>query len=112
MDQIKISAILYQEDSWWIAQGLEFDITAQAPSLPELHDRFAMKVLAEVVISLDLNEQPLEGVPPAPDLFWQMFKDSKMAVSADPSPARIEDSPVVPHIIPYMKIGQRAAMAA
>ena len=112
MDQIKINVVLYQEDNWWIAQGLEFDISAQASSLHELHSLFAMKVVTEIVISQDLKIQPLEGIAPAPELFWQMFKEATMAVSADPPPVRIEDGPLAPHIISTMKIGQMAEMAA
>jgi len=112
MDQIKINVVLYQEDKWWIAQGLEFDISAQASSLPELHNLFAMKVATEIAISQDLKIQPLAGIAPAPDLFWQMFKEATMEVSAGATPVRIEDGPLAPHIISCMKIGQRAEMAA
>lgn len=112
MDQIKISAILYQEDSCWIAQGLEFDISAQASSLPDLHSLFMMKIATEIVISHDLGLEPLAGIPSAPDLFWRMFEEATMAVSSDSPPVRIEDGPLVPHIISSMKIGQMAAMAA
>ncbi len=78
---IEVRAVLYQEGDCWIAQGLEFDITAQAPSLPELHNRFAMKVASEVAISLDLKEQALEGIPSAPELFWRMLEEATMTVS-------------------------------
>ncbi len=110
--RIEISAVLYQEDTCWIAQGLDYDITAQAPSLPDLYNRFAMKIVSEIVISLDLKKQPLEGIPRAPELFWRMFEEATMTVSVEPPSVRIVDSEVAPQIIPHMKIGQRAGMAA
>lgn len=109
MDIFEFSAILYQEDSHWIAQGLEFDITAQAPSLPELHKRFAMKIASEVAISLDLGKKPLENVGPAPEEFWRMFEGAKLTVDAESTPVRISDGAMTPRIIPHMKVGQLEA---
>lgn len=111
-EKIEISVVLYQEGNCWIAQGLEYDITAQAFSLPELHQRFALKVAAEVVISIDLGKEPLQGLSPAPEVFWRMFEDAPMSVSAEPPPVRIEDGTIAPRIIPRMKIGSFAAAAA
>lgn len=106
MDTIDISAVLYQEGGFWIAQGLEYDVTAQASSLPDLHEKFAMKIATEISISLDLGREPLEGVAPAPKFFWQMFSDAKITVSAEAPPVRVEDGARVPRIIPRMKVGQ------
>lgn len=109
MDTIEISAVLYQEGDCWIAQGLEFDITAQAPSLQEVHQKFVTKVMTEVVISLDLQKNPLEDIREAPIEFWRMYKDAEMTVTAERPPIRITDGASAPRINSTMKIGQLAA---
>ena len=109
MNEIEISVILYQEDSHWIAQGLEHDITAQAPSLPELSERFAMKVLAEAAISMELGREPLQGIDPAPARFWRMFDDAKMDVTTEQPPLTIIGKANPPRFTPRLKIGQLAA---
>lgn len=110
MQPIEISAVAYEEGGHWIVQGLEYDIIAQADSLPDAHDAFAIKILAEVGISLDLDREPLEGIEPAPTEFWTMFKDASMSVSAEMPPVRLSNHKVTPKVtIPRMKVGQRLA---
>ncbi len=110
MNSIDINVVLYQEDSHWIAQGLEYDITAQAPSLPELRERFARKVAAEVAISLELRLEPLGGIDPAPERFWRMFDEAKMSVAMESPPFAIPGGVDYPRIVPRMKVGQLEAV--
>jgi len=108
--KIEISVILYQADSHWVAQGLEYDITAQAPTLPALKDRFETKVSAEVAISLDLNRRPLEGIGRAPERFWKMFDEATMTVVSDRAPrVEIAGNVPTPMLNHRMKIGQLKA---
>ena len=106
MNAVEISVILYQEDNHWIAQGLEYDITAQSPTLPELRERFAAKVAAEIAISMDLGREPLEGIDPAPRNFWRMFEDAKMTIEAEQPPFAIQGGFAAPRIVSRMKVGQ------
>lgn len=108
---INISVIMYQDGVFWIAQGLEYDITTQASSLPELRERFPMKVAAEVAISTDLGKRPLEGIGHAPAKFWRMFQDAQITLNAETPPVRIADAQLAPRIIPHMKVGTLAAAA-
>ena len=105
MPTIEIHAVLYQEGSCWIAQGLEHDITAQADSLPDVHDAFTMKVLAEVGISLDLGKEPLEGIDPAPPHFWKMYKETPVKIDSETPPVKLSNQTLTPRIIPRMKVG-------
>lgn len=95
LHEIEISAVLYQEGAYWIAQGLEYDITAQAQSLPDLKERFATKVAIEVGISLDLDRTPLEGIGRAPVRFWSMFKEATVTDVPTETP-QLETSGVTP----------------
>jgi len=107
--EIQISAILYEDGGHWIAQGLEYDITAQATSLTDLPQRFAMKVVAEVAISLDLERKPLEGLGEAPTMFWRMFEKASVDLSIDAPLLKIAGDGLTPRIVPRMKLGQLQA---
>ena len=65
-DQFAVSVVLYQEDGIWIAQGLQFDITARGSDPVEASERFNEKIGAEFIMSMDIGEDPLAGVPRAP----------------------------------------------
>lgn len=107
MKSIEINCLFYQEEDTWVAQGLEYDITAQASSLPEAHKKFFMKLIAEVVIAMDLGREPYFGLAPAPGQFWRLFDESKMAVTRDSPPVRIEDGgATVPAFLAQMKIAE------
>jgi hypothetical protein len=109
MKPIEISTILYQEGECWIAQGLEYDITVQASSPTEVYNRFAVKVVTEMAISMDLHREPLEGIGKAPEHFWRMYEEAQMTVQAEPPNVRISDGDRTPQVIPKMKIGQPIA---
>ena len=109
MEAISISVIAYQEGDCWIAQGLEFDVTAQASSPQTVFEAIAAKLAAEVAISIDLGEEPLQGIKPAPQEFWRMYEASRMSVDAEVPPVRISDGAPIPRIVPRMKLGQLEA---
>jgi len=110
MQQINISAILYQEDSVWIAQGLEYDISTQGRSLPDARKRFVMKLIAEVAISDDLGLQPLENIDEAPEEFWQMFAVSDLSIEVPSMPMRVKNKRLLANVIPHMKVGELIAV--
>ena len=101
--EINVSVVLYQEGTVWIAQGLEYDVMAEASSLPEAHQRFAAKVASEIVMAL---EAPFTAVGPAPQKFWKMFQDSGVCVNAEEPPFRITGDGTIPRILSRMKVGQ------
>lgn len=103
---IEISTVVYQEaPTCWVAQGLERDITAQASSINEARDRFAEKVAAELSIQLDLGNEGLSALPPAPQAFWQMFQRSPTTLKeTEPVPVRVGDHSY--RIFSWMKVGE------
>lgn len=111
--EIALSVILYQEDGHWIAQGLEFDITAKGSSPPDASKKFACKVGAELIMSLELEDTtPFEGVGPAPVEFWKMWESSSMEVQMERLPIRIIEEPTAPRVQPSMRISELREVAA
>ena len=85
-DTVEISVIIYPEEDFWIAQGIEFDIMARGATPVEASERFNAKVGVEMVMSLELNDtMPLSGVGRAPAKFLEMYTRAKKRVVDGPA---------------------------
>ncbi len=109
-ETIEVSVVLYPEDGFWIAQGLEFDITARGNSPADASEKFNVKIGAEMVISFEVGDSSmLSGVEPAPEKFWDMYKRARMRVDTEEMPLRITDGGNASRIRPHIKIFDQAA---
>jgi hypothetical protein len=107
-DQFQVSVVLYPEDDYWIAQGIQFDVTARGRTPVEASERFNDKFGAELVMSIELGEEPLAGVGAAPKEFWDMYERAKMRAAMDDTPIRLSDG-ATPYVHQEIKIGERRA---
>jgi hypothetical protein len=107
---IEISVVIYEEGDKWIAQGLEFDIVAQADSLPDLAKKFAVKAASEVAISVDLGREIFSGIDPAPEKFWRMYSGAKIKLQVEEEPILISNRPIGPRIVPVMRVASSSAI--
>jgi hypothetical protein len=97
---IEIDVVLYPEDNSWIAQGLQFDITARGQTPIEAADNFTKAVGAELVMSLELEDAfPLAGVEAAPQKFWQLYQQAEMKMEKDTTPIGLPEIPAAPRIV-------------
>jgi hypothetical protein len=78
---IEISAVAFKEGNCWIAQGLEYDISAQANTLNELHKKFMFSVAANLAVCVELGRAPLEGIGRAPEEYWEMFRAAEITIN-------------------------------
>jgi hypothetical protein len=99
-----ISTLIFREGSDWIAQGLEYDICAQAKTLEQVHIAFAEAVAANVAVCIELDRLPLEGIDAAPKRYWDMYKEASLWIEAEPFPIRMPHPTAVPSIIPQYKV--------
>jgi hypothetical protein len=109
-DQFRVSVVLYPEDGFWIAQGVQFDITARGSTPIEASERFNDKFGAELVMSIELGEPPLAGVGAAPPEFWEMYENAKMHAAMDDTPIRLSDG-ATPYVHQDIKITDRLRAA-
>src|SRR6266567_5239656 len=58
----------------WIAQGLEYDICAQAQTLEDLHTAFEKALAATAFACIELGQEPFDDMEPAPQKFWAMYE--------------------------------------
>jgi hypothetical protein len=106
-DLFRVSVVLYPEDGFWIAQGVQFDITARGSTPTEASERFNDKFGAELVMSIEVGDnEPLAGVGPAPREFWQMYEHAKMRAAIDDAPIRLSDG-ATPHVHQEIRIADK-----
>jgi hypothetical protein len=107
-DQFRVSVVLYPEEGFWIAQGVQFDVTARGRTPLEASERFNDKFGAELVMSIELGEEPLAGVGSAPKEFWDMYESAKMRAVVDDTPIRLSDG-ATPYVHQEIKIAEPRA---
>jgi hypothetical protein len=107
---LEVDVVLYEEEGLWIAQGLQFDVTARGDSPTQASDRFDAKVGAEMIMSIELQDEvPLAGVGQAPEKFWTMFKAAKMNVEKEQTIIRITEGNGTAKVRARMKISGKEA---
>ena len=100
---LKISAVLFQEDDGqWSAQCLEYDIAAQAKSLPDLCYELERVIVSHVMVSRELKQEPFVGYEPAPRLYWDMFERAELTVGGKDLPFR--GSTPMPPVLPNLRV--------
>jgi hypothetical protein len=109
---INVTAVLLQEGDWWSAQCLEYDIATQARSLTALHYELQRVLTSHVAVSQELGRQPFQGLPPAPQQFWDMYTTASVRIEADEVPFRVPDPSGLPAIVPHMRVGESLASQA
>ncbi|MGH6850070.1 MAG: hypothetical protein ACREDD_06440 [Methylocella sp.] len=76
MNQIIISAIAFHDEGVWVAQCIEHDIAVSAETLPKLRRAFEKAVVANICVNEELGRSGLDGIPPAPSHFRDLFENA------------------------------------
>ena len=74
MPDLKLKAVLFQEEGWWVAQCLEYDIAAQAKTQADVVYELERILVGRCLVSSDKGCPPFAGVPPAPRRYWKTFE--------------------------------------
>ncbi len=69
----KVSAVIFREGDYWVAQVLEYDLATQARSLKDLQYGLQRTLIGHVVASTEADQVPFERLAPAPKRDWEMF---------------------------------------
>src|SRR5688572_14620585 len=77
-----IRAVVFQEGEWLCARCLEYDLFAQAKSLPKLCRALQELIVGHVAVRLHHGQRPFRDLPRAPAKYWAMFRDSRLAIPA------------------------------
>jgi len=77
-----VRAVVFQQGEWLCAQCLEYDLVAQAKSLPQLSRALQRLIVGHVAVRLRHKQQPFRDLPRAPEKYWAMFRRSRLTLPA------------------------------
>jgi hypothetical protein len=66
-----VSVLLHQDGNAWVAQCLEHDLAAQAPSKEEAKKRFLATLAQQILVDVFEGRTPLRWLPQAPPRYFE-----------------------------------------
>lgn len=75
-EAIAISAVIFKDRGRWLAQCLEYDLCTSAKDHQELIRKVKSQLRLQIMLDLAEGRQPFQGLPRAPQRFWQMHSTS------------------------------------
>ena len=72
--QKRLDILLYKEHELWVAQCLQFDISAQANTLEDAKYEFQKVFIGQIAASIENGIEPLKGIPKAPAIFARLYE--------------------------------------
>jgi hypothetical protein len=72
-----LSILLFQEDTTWIAQCLQYDIAAQGKTLDDALNSFEKTFVGQLILDIEQDKNPLENTPQTPKEYWTKFEQAK-----------------------------------
>jgi len=68
-----LHVLILHEGNCWVAQALEVEIAAQGRSPEVARKAFLQALSAQMRMDRAHGRRPLQGIPPAPDEYWDVF---------------------------------------
>lgn len=81
MPEFKFRIIAFQEGDWWVAQCLERDIATNARKLGDLWYEIEKALVGQVMVNEGAKDA-FEGIPRAPQRYWDMWEEAQTILSA------------------------------
>jgi hypothetical protein len=76
----RLKILLFTEGATWIAQCLQFDITAQGDSHKKALERLEVLFWAQHYLDEQMERLPFSTLGKAPKRYWDMFKKGDKVV--------------------------------
>lgn len=92
MGKFTISVLAFQEGEWWSAQCLQYDIAAQAKTLPDLFYELERTLMGYFLIAAESGQDPFTDIGAAPQKFWDVFEQSPIRLEQTGAPFRLPQS--------------------
>lgn len=74
---LRTRVVIFWENSLWIAQGLDYDITGHGARVNDALDSFLQTFVGQGLVDLKHGELPLANTKAAPRFYWDKFKVAK-----------------------------------
>ena len=78
--ETQIRAIVFKEGDFYIAQCLEYDISAQAPAIEAVIDRLELTIEAEFEACEEAGKEANKCILPAPNYYHGLWEKRSLAV--------------------------------
>ena len=101
-----LSILFFEHDNGWSAQCLEYDIATQAESLGALYREVERVLTAHLGIAKEKGRIPFEGLPKAPDRYWEIFKNSDLELNRSENSL---SSPYAGTLVPSIRVVENVA---
>src|SRR5688572_6770059 len=73
-----LKIVVFQDDDWLCAQYVDYDLAAQAKTLPALYKAVDKVTRSHIEVRRRHGLEPFKDLPPAPARFRAMFEQSKV----------------------------------
>lgn len=92
--------LVFRREGQYLAQGIDYDLTAQAPSEQQAIRSFVRLLKARLKRDAELGRKPLQGVPRAPRQYleaWDQVEQHRVSqedgISVEPASDPLTDTP-------------------
>jgi hypothetical protein len=86
--RFELSVLLMQEKTpkgfAWVAQCLEYDVTAQGDSIASAQENFKKAFFGQIIADISVGKEPLDGIAQAPRFYWSRFKGGQRLAESGP----------------------------
>lgn len=91
-----INVVIFQNDKWWVAQCLQYDIGAQADSPIDVMYELERSLVGHVAICTRNHREPFADLPAAPQNYWDMWEGAKIKLQYEDAAFRAPSPSVRP----------------
>jgi hypothetical protein len=91
------------EHDVWVAQCLEYDVTAQGDTIHEAQKDFERTILGEIALALERGKRPLADIAPAPARYqalWERAHQLARSMVVTPPSDLSAIARNAPHLVP------------
>ena len=95
-----VRVLVFRREGQYLAQGIDYDLTAQAPSEQQAIRSFVRLLKARLKRDAELGRRPLQGVPRAPRQYleaWDRVEHHRVSredgISVEPASDPLTDTP-------------------
>lgn len=92
----ELAVVLYQQDRWWIAQCLQYDIGAQAFSPSDVLYELQRALIGHAVICEQEGLEPFSNLKAAPKRYWNLWEGAKIKLMFEREPFRSPSNKPLP----------------
>ena len=85
----ELRVLIFQAEYGWVAQCLDYSISAQGPTIKETKRRFGLTVLGQIILDIENDREPLKWLSQPPE-HQEMYFENGERIESKPIPIAVE----------------------